>query len=90
MSWKLEVHACGDYMKPKRFASNALRFATREEAEAYCSELGSRWFGFDDSRTVECDDHVTHTACTAVHNAELPESCVVDGCYYGKVANIEG
>ena len=87
MSWRMEVHGCGD--RAGVWTTNALRFATREEAQAHVSELGSRWFGFDDSQVVECTRPVTHTACTKVHNPELSEACTKDGCYYGKVVRLD-
>ena len=42
------------------YASNALRFATREEAEQYADDLMSRWMGARDSRVVESDDPVAN------------------------------
>jgi hypothetical protein len=39
---------------------NALRFATKEESDAYGRDLLSRWFVPTDSRSVPCDDPVTH------------------------------
>lgn len=55
-SWKIEVLAHGE----KTWASNALRFATREEAEAYASDLFRRWTSVEGTRAVESDDAVGH------------------------------
>lgn len=58
MSFKVEVHGVGD--PAGHFVANGLRFATASEAQLYEHDLGMRWFGFDESRVVECDDPVTH------------------------------
>ena len=42
-----------------KFAGNALRFATREEAEIYVADLARRWLLVTDTRVVESDDPVT-------------------------------
>jgi len=39
-----------------KFYGNALRFATREEAEANVRDLWSRWVLVTDTRVVESDD----------------------------------
>ena len=39
---------------------NALRFATREEAEANASNLADRWFLVTDYRAVESEDPVNY------------------------------
>jgi hypothetical protein len=39
--------------------SNALRFASREEAAAYVVELSCRWTAITEMRVTECDDPVT-------------------------------
>ncbi len=41
-------------------ARNDLVFSTREEAEKYERELGSRWFGFTDSEVIEVDEPATY------------------------------
>jgi hypothetical protein len=41
-----------------KFCGNALRFATREEAEANVHNLMMRWFSVTDTRVVESDDPV--------------------------------
>lgn len=56
MSFKPEVSTDGG----KTFASNALRFATREEAEASAKDLMSRWLLVTDWRVAESDDPVEH------------------------------
>lgn len=53
-SFKTEV--CVD----NKWASNALRFATRREAELYGAELLSRWFVPTDARPAESDDPVNY------------------------------
>jgi hypothetical protein len=55
MSWKPEVKCNGEW------SSNALRFATKEEAEASGKELRSRWWVPTDSRGTESTDPVNYT-----------------------------
>jgi len=55
MSWKPEVIADSS----GQFVGNALRFATREEAEAWVRDLSMRWTLVRETRVVECDDPVT-------------------------------
>src|SRR3990167_4504399 len=43
-----------------KWTANALRFATEEEANAYASDLFSRWMGAKDMRVVPSDDPVSH------------------------------
>jgi hypothetical protein len=57
MAWKPEVLADSTGV----WAGNALRFATREEAESNVRDLEMRWFAVKQTRVVECDDPVTHT-----------------------------
>jgi hypothetical protein len=52
MSWKPEVIADSS----GKWAGNALRFATREEAEANVRDLMMRWFAVRETRVVESDD----------------------------------
>lgn len=54
MSYKAEVIADNS----GQWCSNALRFATREEAETYVSDLAWRWTSVRDTRVVECEDPV--------------------------------
>lgn len=58
MSFAPQVHTAGD---PEGvFTGNALRFATKEEAEQYVFDLAMRWTAVADTRVVEVDDPVTH------------------------------
>jgi hypothetical protein len=56
MSYKPEVQtdATG------KWYSNALRFATRAEAEAQVTDLMMRWTAVSDTRVTECDDLVNY------------------------------
>jgi len=56
MSWKAEVIADNS----GQWAQNAIRFATREEAELYVYDLMNRWFLVRDTKVTECDDPVSH------------------------------
>lgn len=56
MSFKPEVIADSS----GKWAGNALRFATREEAEANVSNLAARWFLVRETRVVESDDPVNY------------------------------
>jgi len=56
MSWKPEVIADSS----GKWAGNALRFATREEAEAQVFDLSCRWMLVRETRVVECDDPVNY------------------------------
>ncbi|HEY1888474.1 MAG TPA: hypothetical protein VGG86_20895 [Roseiarcus sp.] len=55
-SWKTEVIADSS----GKWAGNGLRFATREEADDYVSDLMRRWTSVRGWRSVESDDSVTH------------------------------
>ncbi len=57
VSWKAEVQA-DDFSHT--WVSNGLRFATREEAQAYVDDLASRWIAARKTRIVESSDPVTH------------------------------
>ncbi len=57
MSFKPEVIADSS----GKWSGNALRFATREEAEANVQDLMMRWFAVRDTRVVECDDPVNYS-----------------------------
>ena len=52
MSWKPEVIADSS----GKWSTNALRFATEEEASAYALDLALRWTLVRDVRATECDD----------------------------------
>ena len=43
-----------------KWCGNALRFATREEAELNVIELSYRWFAVSKTRVVESDDPVNY------------------------------
>jgi hypothetical protein len=55
MSWKPEVIADSS----GKWAGNALRFATKSEAERYVADLMQRWTLVTDTRVIECEDPVT-------------------------------
>jgi ribosomal protein S2 len=52
MSWKPEVHSDST----GRWVGNALRFATKEEAEGNVHAFAKRWV----SRVIECDEPVNY------------------------------
>jgi hypothetical protein len=56
MSFKPEVIADST----GKWAGNALRFATREEAEANVFDLSMRWFAVRETRVVESADPVNY------------------------------
>jgi len=56
MSWKPEVLVVGE----ANWAGNALRFATKEEAEANVKDLFHRWTLVREYRAVESDDPVNY------------------------------
>ena len=56
MSFKPEVIADGS----GKWCGNALRFATRQEAEANVQDLMMRWFAVRETRVVESDDPVNY------------------------------
>jgi hypothetical protein len=43
-----------------KWCGNALRFATRQEAEQQVFDLSMRWFAVRDTRVVESDDAVNY------------------------------
>jgi hypothetical protein len=55
MSWKAEVVADNS----GKFCGNALRFASKLEAEQYAMDLMFRWVLVRRTRTIECQDPVT-------------------------------
>jgi len=57
MSFKPEVIADSS----GQWSGNALRFATREEAEANVTDLMMRWFAVRDTRVVESNDAVNYS-----------------------------
>jgi hypothetical protein len=54
MSWKPEVKVSG------KWGSNALVFATKEEAEANARALAVRWTLVEEARAVESDEPVNY------------------------------
>lgn len=58
MSWKPEVKVTGE--AETDWNGNALRFATKEEAEAYVRDLMMRWLLVTDTRVVESDDRINY------------------------------
>jgi hypothetical protein len=56
MSWKPEVIADGS----GEWCGNALRFASREEAEASVQDLMMRWLAVRETRVVESDEPVNY------------------------------
>lgn len=56
MSWKPEVIADST----GQWYDNALRFATREEAEANARDLSMRWLAVQDTRATESPDPVNY------------------------------
>ena len=54
-SWKPEVQVKDD----ERWYDNALRFETKDEAEAYARDLFQRWFTAVGHRAAESDDPVS-------------------------------
>ena len=54
VSWAAEVIADSS----GKFCGNALRFATKEEAEVYARDLFSRWTSVKEYRVVESADPV--------------------------------
>jgi len=57
-SWKTEV--CTIYQGRESWTPNALRFATKVEAEKAGRELLSRWYVPIDSRAAESEDPVNY------------------------------
>lgn len=56
MAWKPEVQTDST----GKWYGNALRFATKEEAEAQVGDLSWRWTAVHKTRVVECDDPVNY------------------------------
>ncbi len=54
MSYQMEAKTSGE------FATNACRYATREEAENAGHELMSRWFACTETRAAESTDAVNY------------------------------
>ena len=56
MSYKVEVLVSGE----TTWVSNALRFATTQEAEIYGKDLFSRWLAVKEWRITESDEAVNY------------------------------
>lgn len=56
MSWKPELQVSGE----DGWHTNALRFATKEEAEASAKDIYGRWMLATGWRATECDDPVNY------------------------------
>jgi hypothetical protein len=63
MSWKPEVIADSS----GEWCGNALRFATKKEAEDNVFNLSMRWTAVRETRVVESDEPVNYT----YHNGQL-------------------
>ena len=57
-SWKAEVIADNT----GKWVSNAMRFATKEQAERYVRDLSMRCFAVRETQVVESEDDVTVNA----------------------------
>jgi hypothetical protein len=53
-----------------KWASNALRFATREEAEAQVLDLMMRWSSVCDIRVVQSDDPANYRYATSMDGSK--------------------
>ena len=62
MSWKSEVIADNS----GKFAGNALRFASKEEAGRYVRDLSMRWLAVRDTRVIESDEPVNYAIIDGV------------------------
>ena len=56
MSWKPEVIADNS----GKWTGNAVRLATKEEAERYVADLSMRWTAVRETRVVENDEPVNY------------------------------
>ena len=62
-----------------KWCGNALRFATREEAQASGENLALRWTMVRQTRTVESDDPVNYKLVDGVLHDVEPEIEMTDG-----------
>lgn len=67
-SWVAEVIADSS----EKWTRNALRFATKEEAEGYVADLYCRWTMVSKTRVLESDDPVNHSWDTATGRVRDP------------------
>jgi hypothetical protein len=56
MSWRPEVQAD----RTGQWYANALRFATKQEAEGNVAALKWNWTAVTETRVIECDDPVNY------------------------------
>ncbi len=70
VSYQVDIKAVGEGWG----ARNALRFATKAEAEGYASNLLDRWSGAEDSRVVESSDPVNYRWNAATGLSERVET----------------
>lgn len=82
-SWKPEVFADNEW------CGNAMRFATKEEADLWGADLLMRWFVPTDHRSVESDDPVNYQIVDGVMSA-VPVVEVDDGKRYSVVDALLG
>ncbi len=79
MSFKPEVQTDSS----GKWYGNALRFATRKEAETQVYGLSMRWTAVRDTRVVESDDPVNYALVDGRLEAVEPEKpTVIDGLYH--------
>lgn len=57
-----------------KFAGNALRFETREEAQEWVTDLSYRWILVRDTRVVESTDPVNYRMVDGRAEAVTPET----------------
>jgi hypothetical protein len=55
-SYAAEVMVAGE----SKWTGNAVRFATKAEAQAYVQDLAFRWTAVNDTRVVESEDAVNY------------------------------
>ena len=72
MSFKPEVQADDT----GKWCGNALRFATRAEAEAQVADLMMRWTAVRDTRVVECGDPVNYRDVDGRLESVVPDKLV--------------
>ncbi|HVB18110.1 MAG TPA: hypothetical protein VNF04_16360 [Stellaceae bacterium] len=72
MSFKPEVQAD----ETGKWYGNALRFATRSEAEAQVADLMMRWTAVRDTRVVECGDPVNYRYVNGRLESVVPDKMV--------------
>jgi hypothetical protein len=73
MSFKSEVIADSS----GKWCGNALRFPTREEAEANVRDLMMRWFAVRETRVVQSDDPVNYRYVDGRLESLVPEEATL-------------